>query len=81
MGLRTAAVAIAVSMSALVVIAYVTIRPQAVSWIMFAILVGGLIHLRVDRKRRVLALLPLFIVWANLHGLWVVGLVVLVVYA
>jgi hypothetical protein len=79
-GLRTAAVAIAVSMTALVVVAYATIRPQAVSWIMFAILIGGLVHLRVDRSRWVLALLPLFIVWANLHGLWAVGLVVLGVY-
>ena len=79
-GLRTTAVAIAVSMSALVVIAYATIRPQAVSWIMFAIIVGGLVHLRVDRKRWVLALVPIFIVWANLHGLWAVGLVVLVAY-
>jgi hypothetical protein len=80
-GLRTTAVAIGVSMSALVVIAYATIRPQAVSWIMFAILVGGLLHVRPDRKRWVVALLPLFIVWANLHGLWAVGLLVLAVYA
>ena len=79
-GLRTTAVAIAVSMSSIVVVAYATIRPQAVSWIMFAILVGGLMHLRVDRKRWVLALVPLFIVWANLHGLWAVGLLVLVAY-
>ncbi len=79
-GLRTTAVAIAVSMSALVVVAYATIRPQAVSWILFAVLIGGLIHLRVDRKRWVLAVVPLFIVWANLHGLWAVGLVVLVAY-
>ena len=33
-----------------------------------------------DRARWILVLPPLFIVWANLHGLWVIGLVVLAVY-
>ena len=47
---------------------------------MFAILVGGLVHLRPDRARWILLLPPLFLVWANLHGLWVIGLVVLAVY-
>ena len=80
LGLRTAAVLAATSLSALLVIPYATLRPQALSWIMFAILVGGLVHLRPDRARWLLALPPLFLVWANLHGLWVVGLVVLAVY-
>ena len=80
LGLRTAAVVAGTSLSALLVIPYATLRPQALSWIMFAILVGGLVHLRPDRARWILALPPLFIVWANLHGLWVIGLVVLAVY-
>ena len=80
LGLRTAAVVAAISFSALLVIPYATLRPQALSWIMFAILMGGLVHLRPDRARWLLALPPLFLVWANLHGLWVIGLVVLAVY-
>ncbi|MDX6592762.1 MAG: hypothetical protein QOJ13_1958 [Gaiellales bacterium] len=80
LGLRTAAVVAGTSLSALLVIPYATLRPQALSWIMFAILVGGLVHLRPDRARWLLLLPPLFMVWANLHGLWVIGLVVLAVY-
>ena len=80
LGLRTAAVVAGTSLSALLVIPYATLRPQALSWIMFAILVGGLVHLRPDRARWILLLPPLFVVWANLHGLWVIGLVVLAVY-
>ena len=51
------------------------------SWIFFALLIGGLVHLRPDRARWALLLVPLFIAWANLHGLWVIGLVVLLAYA
>lgn len=81
LGLRTAAVIGATTLSALLIIPYATIRPQAVSWIFFALLIGGLVHLRPERARWTLLLVPFFIAWANLHGLWVIGLVVLVVYA
>ncbi len=80
-GLRTAAVVIATSLAALLVIPYATIRPQAVSWIMFSLLIAGLIHLRPERARWALTLVPFFVVWANLHGLWVVGLGILAAYA
>ena len=80
-GLRTAAIIGATTLSALLVIPYATIRPQAVSWIFFALLVGGLMHLRPDRSRWTLLLVPMFVLWANLHGLWVIGLVVLLVYS
>jgi hypothetical protein len=80
-GLRTAAIAASTTLTAFLIIPYATIRPQAVSWIFFAILIGGLMHLRPDRWRWTLMLVPLFVLWANLHGLWVVGLAVLAVYA
>jgi hypothetical protein len=79
-GLRTTAVVISTSLAALLVIPYATIRPQAVSWIFFALLIGALIHLRPDRARWTLALVPFFVLWANLHGLWVVGLGILAAY-
>ena len=70
LGLRTAAVAAATSLSAFLVIPYATIRPQALSWIFFAILVVGLLHLRPDRSRWTLLLVPLFVLWANVHLLF-----------
>lgn len=79
--LRTAAIAASTTLSAFLIIPYATIRPQAVSWIFFAILVSGLMHLRPDRWRWALLLVPLFVLWANLHGLWVIGVAVLAVYA
>jgi hypothetical protein len=79
-GLRTLAIVAATSLSALVMIPYASIRPQEVSWIFFAGLMALLLHLEPSRRRWVLALVPMFVLWANLHGLWVIGLVVLIVY-
>lgn len=81
LGVRTLAVIGATTLAAMLVIPYATLRPQALSWIMFAILIAGLIHLRPDRARWTLALIPFFVLWANLHGLWVVGIAVLGGYA
>ena len=81
LGLRTGAVIGATTLVALLVIPYVTLRPQALSWVMLAALVGALLHLRPERVRWAFLLVPLFILWSNLHGLWVVGLVVLGAYA
>ncbi len=57
-----------------VLIPYLTVRPQAISWLLLAGLVAILVWLRPDRPRRSLVLVPYFVVWANLHGLWVIGL-------
>jgi len=81
MGLRTLAIVGATTLAALLIIPYASIRPQVISWIFFAALIALLLHLRPDRARWALALVPFFALWANLHGLWVIGLVVLVVYA
>lgn len=77
---RPAAIALAAALSGWALIPYVTIRPQVLSWLLMAILVVFLWRLDADRPKRVLWLIPLFALWANLHGLWVVGLGVLVVY-
>jgi hypothetical protein len=79
-GLRTAAIIGSTVVVAILVIPYVTIRPQVLSWVMLAALVGGLIHLAPNRRRWTLLVVPFFALWANLHGLWVVGLGVLVLY-
>ena len=73
--------ALACILAAWVFIPYVTIRPQALSWLLMAVLVTFLWGLDAAKPRRALWLIPLFILWANLHGLWVVGLGVVALYA
>jgi hypothetical protein len=72
--------ALATVLAAWVFIPYVTIRPQALSWLLMAALVVFLWGLDAARPRRALWLFPLFVLWANLHGLWVVGLGVVALY-
>jgi hypothetical protein len=52
---------------------YVTVRPQAISWLFIAMIIWLLLWLRPDRPWRLVLLPLLFAVWANLHGLYVVG--------
>jgi hypothetical protein len=80
-GVSLAAIAPAVALCALVLTTYVTLRPQAVSWLLLAALLAVLMGARPGRAPWLLALGPAFAVWANLHGLYVVGLGVLAVYA
>jgi len=73
-------VALACVLAAWIFVPYVTIRPQAISWLLMAVLVTFLWSLDAARPRRALWLIPLFVAWANLHGLWVVGLGVVALY-
>ena len=79
-GVGLVAIALPSCLAALVVIPYMTVRPQVLSWLMLAVLVGGLSALRQDRRRWALALIPFFVLWSNLHGLYVVGLGAVAVY-
>lgn len=65
---------------AFVLVPYLTIRPQTISWLMLAVLIAVLLGLRGERPGRALLLAPFFALWANLHGLWVIGLGVLSAY-
>jgi hypothetical protein len=73
-GVRAAAFALPAVLIGLVVTPYVTLRPQAVSWLLMSVLVWFLLELRPDRLRRALWLIPFFVLWANLHGVYVIGL-------
>jgi hypothetical protein len=64
----------------LVITPYVTLRPQAVSWLLLSVLIWFLWELRPDKPRRALLLIPLFVLWANLHGVYVIGLGVVATY-
>jgi hypothetical protein len=59
---------------------YATIRPQAISWLFLGILLALLITLRPEHRWRSWLLVPLFVLWANVHGLYVIGLGVLGLY-
>jgi hypothetical protein len=64
----------------LVVTPYVTLRPQAVSWLLLSVLLWALLSLRAEHPRRALLLIPFFVLWANLHGVYVIGLGVVATY-
>lgn len=81
LGVRTAAIGAALALGALVLFPYVTVRPQAISWLLMAVLVWLLLGLRPDRPWRLLAIPLLFVAWANLHGLYVVGFGFIGLYA
>jgi hypothetical protein len=80
-GVRVLAFGLPAVLVGLVVTPYVTLRPQAISWLLLAVLLWVLVELRPDRPARVLWLVPLFILWANLHGVYVIGLGVVASYA
>jgi hypothetical protein len=73
-GTRVLAVALPFALGAFTLIPYVTLRPQAISWLMLAGLVWFLLEASAEHPRRFLILIPWFALWANLHGLYVVGL-------
>ena len=68
---------VAVALAVVVLLPYVTLRPQVLSWLFLGLLLATLIRLEPDEPWRALLLAPLFLVWANVHGLYVVGLGVL----
>ena len=79
-GARVLAIALPFALGAFTLIPYVTLRPQAISWLMLAGLVWFLLEASAAHPRRFLLLIPWFAVWANLHGLYVVGLGVVGMY-
>ena len=81
LGVRTPAIAAAVAIGTVVMFPYVTVRPQVISWVFMTGLLWLLFSLRPDRPMRLLALPLLFLAWANLHGLYVVGFGFIGMYA
>jgi len=79
-GVRALAFIGPATLAGLVITPYVTLRPQAESWLMLSILLWVLLELRPDHPRRALLLIPFFVLWANLHGVYVIGLGVVGVY-
>ena len=74
---RPGAIAAAALLCGLALTPQLTLRPQAFSWFLISVLLVALLRLR---NKRVFFLVPLFLVWANLHGLYVIGLGILWVF-
>lgn len=70
---------VALVIGAATVLPFVMPRPQVLSWTLLALTV--VLLARVQTARGALLVVPLFTLWANLHGLWAVGLGVVAVYA
>ena len=81
MGVRAIAQAPVLSLTALVIAPYATLRPQALSWLLLAVTLALLASVTTASRRRLIWLLPLFMAWANLHGLYIVGIGVVGAYA
>jgi hypothetical protein len=81
LGVQTPAIGLALGLGAVVMFPYVTVRPQVLSWIFMTIIVWLLLSLRPDRARWLVAIPLLFVLWANIHGLYVVGFGFIGLYA
>jgi hypothetical protein len=81
LGLPNRAVMLAVTPAAVVLLPYATMRPQVFTWMLLGGLVAGLVLLRPDSRRWIWLLPVVFLLWANLHGMYVIGLGVLAAYA
>lgn len=80
-GVPVRAVVAGTLLSAAVLIPYVTVRPQLFSWLLLAVVLAIFMRLRPASARTLTVLPPLFVLWANLHGLYVIGLALVAVYA
>ena len=60
--------------------AHVTARPQVISFAMLGALLAILIRVRPATEHLVLLLPPIFLIWANTHGFFIVGLGIGLIY-
>jgi hypothetical protein len=79
-GVSLRAFALPAVLVGLVITPYVTLRPQALSWLLLSLLVWFLLELKPEKPWRVMLLVPFFVLWANLHGVYVIGLGVVATY-
>jgi hypothetical protein len=79
-GVSLRAFALPAVLIGLVITPYVTLRPQAISWLLLSLLIWFLLELKPDKPWRALLLVPFFVLWANLHGVYVIGLGVVATY-
>src|SRR5687767_11571562 len=69
-----------VAIGAYTLASFTTVRPQVLSWLLLAVLMVLLMSIRPGQTVRPWLVPLLFVLWANLHGLWIVGLGVVIIY-
>lgn len=79
-GVSTAALVPFIAVATYGLASYATVRPQVLSWLLLGILLAILIGLRPAHRRSPWIVVPVMLAWANVHGLYVVGLGVLAMY-
>ena len=79
-GATSAGVVIAAVLTAAAVMPQATLRPQVLSMVMLAVELYVLLTVSPQRLARAAVLPPLFVLWANTHGFYVIGLGVGLVY-
>jgi hypothetical protein len=80
MGTPMLPLALATALVVYLYASYATIRPQAISWLFLGLLLSGMLTARPEHRWRPWLAVPLFVLWANVHGLYVIGHGVLGVY-
>jgi len=73
-GVGYRSIVVASLLTSAVVLPQVTMRPQVLSLPLLATCIAVLLTAAPQHRRRLLILPPLFLLWANLHGFYVVGL-------
>jgi len=68
------------ALSTAMIAIYTTVRPQVLSWLMFAVLIYALYSYRSGRLRALWGVPFLFLMWANLHLSFLVGLAILALF-
>jgi hypothetical protein len=76
-GVSNRAVMLAVAPAVVVLLPYTTMRPQIFTWLLLGGLLAALVLLRPEHRLRVWLIPAAFLLWANLHGMYVIGLGVL----
>ena len=79
-GLPNRAVMLAVTPAVIVLLPYTTMRPQAFTWLLLGGLLAALVLARPEQRLRIWLIPVAFLLWANLHGMYVIGLGVLAAY-
>ena len=59
----------------------ITFRPQVFSLVLFAVLLLLLVNVERGHRKALVAVPMVFVLWANLHGGWIVGLAALGIWA
>lgn len=81
LGVRAIAQVPVLVIASLTLSPYTTLRPQAISWLLLAILIGLLTSVTPHNRQRILLVGPMLLIWANLHGLYIIGIGVISAYA